>query len=610
VCDVRRSEPTDVYRIRDPQGRFVAEKYRFDKPDGDKDMLWKLPGAGLKDWGLHGTPLASLPLYGSEYGADWNKDDLIVLVEGEKARDFLVRAGLPAVGTVTGASGTPGTAALEVLRDRRVCLWPDGDDAGRKHMERVAEGLHSVAAEVLVYTWHDAPEEVKGPDAADHPAVLSKVPEALDRLLTDLEGAPRWEPTGTSAKAEPKTFSAADLMARKMAPPRWAVPGLVPEGVTVLAGKPKLGKSWLALGLCVATAIGGSALGMQQVEQGSCLYLALEDNPRRLQKRLKKLLVGDAAPAELYMATEWRRLNEGGAEDLERWLEGHPDCRLVIIDTLARFKPRTAGRRTQYDEDRDAVDPLIPIAAEHGVAIILVHHLREMESDDPLDMITGSVGLTGGVDGALVLKRRRGRANAELHADGRDIEKPVELALKWDARAATWTIIGDAEEYRLSERRRMILTVLENADEALGPKDITEILNAKGVDIKCGAVRELLSQMAKDGQVKNLGRGQYIHPDNLQNIPDNADNLTNSERMSGVSERSDEDEVPWKMCRFADLKGIAATMSVCQECQGTLVRQDATMSCAAHRGVYGKRSFCRTNKRPERRNTDRKRRES
>jgi hypothetical protein len=426
-----------------------------------------------------------------------------------------------------------------------VCLWPDGDDAGCKHMERVAERLHGVAAEVLIYTWHEAPEDVKGPDAADHPAVLSKDPKALDRLLTDLEDAPPWKAADLSAEVEAKTFSATDLMAIEMPPPRWAVPGLVPEGVTLLAGKPKLGKSWLALGLCVATAKGGLALGAEQVEQGSCLYLALEDNRRRLQRRLKKLLAGDTAPAELHMATEWRRLSEGGTEDLERWLEEHPDCRLVVIDTLARFKPRTTGRRTQYDEDRDAVDPLAPIAAAHKVAILLVHHLREMESDDPLDMIHGSAGLTGGVDGALVLKRRRGQADAYLLADGRDIEKPVELALKWNADVASWTIIGDAQEHRISERRRRILEVLGNADEALGPKEVTEILNAKGVGVKDGAIRELLSQMTKDGQLKNLGRGQYIHPDNLQNIPDNADNLTNLEQMSGMSERSDEDEVPW-----------------------------------------------------------------
>ena len=118
------------------------------------------------------------------------------MVEGEKTRDALVDAGLPALGTVTGASGTPGPDVMEVLRDRRVCLWPDSDDPGRGHMERIAERLGGVAAEVLVYTWHESPE--KG-DSADHPAIQSKDPKAVDRLLTDLE-----EPLGGKVGLSPR----------------------------------------------------------------------------------------------------------------------------------------------------------------------------------------------------------------------------------------------------------------------------------------------------------------------------------------------------------------------------------------------------------------------
>ena len=331
----------------------------------------------------------------------------------------------------------------------------------------------------------------------------------------------------------PQTVTAADLMSEELPEVRWIVPDILPEGVTFLAGKPKLGKSWMVLGLSLAVATGGVALDTNAVERGEVLHLALEDNRRRLQKRLGLLLTGRDAPEGLHLNLDWPRAGDGGVKALDAWLEEHPDCRLVVIDTLARFKPRAAGRRTQYDEDRDAVDPLGPVAAEHGVGILLVHHLRESESDDPLDMITGSVGLTGGVDGALVLKRRRGRADAFLHVDGRDIETPTELALKFDPNAATWAIAGDAEEYRLSERRRSILRVLGNADESLGPKDIAEM-----ADAPYGATRELLSQMVKDGQVKNLGRGAYILPENLQNSADNTDILTTQEpnvSLSGLS---------------------------------------------------------------------------
>lgn len=320
----------------------------------------------------------------------------------------------------------------------------------------------------------------------------------------------------------PETFTAAELLAMELPPVRWVIPDLLPEGVALLAGKPKLGKSWLSLGLCVAVPTGGVALGTKRVEPGEALYVALEDNRRRLKERLTKLLPGGVAPAGLHIAIDWPRADEGGVEKLDAFLDEHPDCRLVVIDTLARFKPRANGRRTQYDEDRDAVDPLTPLAAEHHVGILLVHHLRETESDDPLDMIHGSAGLTGGVDGALVLKRKRGQADAYLHVDGRDIEQPTELALRFDQNVATWAIMGEAEEFRLGETRRAILKVLEDADEPLGPKEVAELL-----DMKYAVVKQRLYQMSRDGEVRVVSRGMYAA--HTRNETRNLHNLRNFE---------------------------------------------------------------------------------
>jgi RecA-family ATPase len=227
---------------------------------------------------------------------------------------------------------------------------------------------------------------------------------------------------------KPETVTAADLMAAELPPVRWGVRGVLPEGVTLLAGKPKLGKSWLALGLCAAVGAGGVALGTRQVEQGDVLYLALEDNRRRLQKRLGKMLRGPA-PEGLEIAISWPKLDEGGVEALEAWLREHREARLVVVDTLAKIRPRTRGQNV-YQEDYAALEELLPLAAEHEVAIVVVHHTRKMAAADPLDEISGSTGLTGGVDGVLVLKRDRGKADAVLHVDGRDIEEPAEYALK------------------------------------------------------------------------------------------------------------------------------------------------------------------------------------
>ncbi len=120
------------------------------------------------------------------------------------------------------------------------------------------------------------------------------------------------------------------------------------------------------------------------------------------------------APSELEMATAWPKLDEGGVEALEAWLGGHPEAGLIAVDTLAKTRPRTRGQIV-YQEDYVALEELLPLAAQREVAIVVVHHIRKMTAADPLDEISGSTGLTGGVDGVLVLKRDRGKADAVLH---------------------------------------------------------------------------------------------------------------------------------------------------------------------------------------------------
>lgn len=514
---------TVVYEIRDPNGDLVAQHVRVDKPGG-KDVRWRQPDGQN---GLNGTKIHDLPLYGSEEVSGWDEDRLITLVEGEKARDALAAVDLPALGTVTGAGSAPSPEPLEVLRDRRVALWPDADDQGRDHMRRVAENLYGIAAEVR---WYDWPEAEEKDDAADHPAVQGGHYKTVDRLLTELEGCPEWQPP--KGEAETRTITAADLLALDLPEVSWAVPDIIPEGVTILAGKPKLGKSWLALGLCVAVASGGHALGKKEVEKGESLYLSLEDTSRRLQSRLKKVLNGASAPEGMHVNTEWPRLNEGGAEALDEWLTEHPSCRLVVLDTYSKVKPRAAGRRSAYDEDRDAVAPLDPLVEKHGVSILLVHHVRKMPAEDPMDEITDSVGLTSGVDGALVLKRDRGEGDAYLHVMGREIEEETELALTWDPELASWTLAGDADEYRVSKDRRQVIDHLESADGPQKPQEIADALEKS-----TGYMRRLLPDMYREDLIENPAYGKYT----AKSDPGNSGNSSNSSE-EGTSRVTDTDD--------------------------------------------------------------------
>ena len=308
----------------------------------------------------------------------------------------------------------------------------------------------------------------------------------------------------------PVGTTAAELMSKTFAPLRWTVPGILPEGVTILSGKAKMGKSWLALGWCIAVATGGAALGKRKVEQGDALYLALEDNPRRIQRRLKKVLAGEGAPEGLHIYTEWERFDNGGVEALDFWLQDHPNTRLVVIDTLKKVRPRANGNKNIYDVDYEALEPLLPMAAEHNVSIVLVHHNNKMiDPTDPFDAISGSTGLSGGVDGVLMLNRERGKADAFLYVDGREIEDQGEHPLKWDHEVCSWNLSdGEPMEYRMSEERRMIFDALpEHGENGIGPADV-----ARATGDKADNVRYLLGKMVDADEAEKSGYGKYTKP--------------------------------------------------------------------------------------------------
>lgn len=298
-------------------------------------------------------------------------------------------------------------------------------------------------------------------------------------------------------------LSAEQLLKKQFGEPRYAVPGLIAEGLQFLAGKPKIGKSWLALSLAIGVASGTTVLGNRETEQGEVLYLALEDGPRRLQRRLRKLLIGRKTPALLSLATEWPGYEQGAYEAVSDWLGDHPNARLVIIDTFKRIRPHEDVRRSVYAGDYEAVAPLSTMAQSFGVAILLVHHVRKAESlDDPFDLISGSTGLTGAADGMLVLQKKRGTNEGTLHVTGRDVDEQ-ELTLSWDQDRAEWSVLGDAATVQMSRERQEIVDLLVKVGGPASPRVVADLLGKP-----YGTVKKLLWQMAQDGQLSHV-RGFY-----------------------------------------------------------------------------------------------------
>lgn len=301
-------------------------------------------------------------------------------------------------------------------------------------------------------------------------------------------------------------WTADELVACGFPAPRWAIPGIVSEGVTLLAGPPKVGKSWLSLGLGVAVASGGRALGSVSVDAGDVLYLALEDTGRRLKSRLLKVLNGEPASPRLALTTFCEPLPAGGLERIDQWLTDHPDARLVIIDVLARVRGHAPANVNAYDLDYNALVALKRTADQHRVAVVVVHHTRKASSEDFLDAVSGTQGLAGAADSVLVLRRDRGGHDAVLAITGRDIEE-AEHPLKFDPATCTWHMLnGPVEDYRLGDTRREVLAYLRRHDAAT-PSEI-----ARGLDIPEGTAKSTLHRMARASQIDTDGHGHYFTP--------------------------------------------------------------------------------------------------
>ncbi|RVD54536.1 MULTISPECIES: AAA family ATPase [unclassified Mesorhizobium] len=298
-------------------------------------------------------------------------------------------------------------------------------------------------------------------------------------------------------------LTAADLQHMTFPPLRSVIPGFLTEGTTVLAGKPKLGKSWLGMDWCISVAIGGCALGKIECEQGDVLYAALEDNPRRLQRRLRQVIPDRQAwPDRLTLRTSMKRIDEGLLDELRAWANASENPRLIVIDTLAKVRPPAKRSDNPYEADYRAVSPFTDLAAELQLAILIVHHTRKMDADDPLDMVSGTTGLTGGVDSVMVLTRD-GQGTI-LTGRGRDLDD-FESAVKLDS-SGRWTLLGDADEVRRSKERNCILAAVERLGEA-GPKEIADASGLKESNVKV-----LVGKMAEAGELEKVERGRYRLP--------------------------------------------------------------------------------------------------
>jgi len=304
-----------------------------------------------------------------------------------------------------------------------------------------------------------------------------------------------------------------DLMTHEWPEPPWLVPGILPVGLAVLAGRPKVGKSWIALQLAQAVATGGRFLG-EPVGKGPVLYLALEDVPRRLKRRAIQQGWTNIDAACNFMGAENLRkiglLNKGGGARIAKAIRKH-GYRLVVVDTLSRA---ISGDQDSVVEMTAALGPLQTMAQKHNCCVLILDHhnkmaLRDMVDGTPLDVIAnilGSISKAGVADWIGGMYRSQGKEGTSLAFTGRDVEER-QFTLKQDKTTQCWQILSEEGKPRVSEGREQILQILRD----LGRSTCADI--ATGLDRNRGTVYKQLCDMVSAGILEHVKDYYWINED-------------------------------------------------------------------------------------------------
>lgn len=295
-------------------------------------------------------------------------------------------------------------------------------------------------------------------------------------------------------------------------PLRYTVPGVLPEGMTLLVGAPKIGKSWLTLAIGLAVARGGVALG-QRVDQRPVLLLALEDGDRRMQDRSRILLDGESIPAELEYVT--RVAPDRVVDLIGEWLtEYGREAPLVVVDTLGRCMPIALPGETTYQRDYRIGVRLKALSDAHpGTSLVVNHHDRKADADDFVDRVSGTHGLAGSADSTLVLTRRRNDKAGLLQVTGRDVLEG-EYALTFAG--GRWGLDGKdlAEAAQRARTARLIDTLGDRSSAIVSvvnshPEGIRAEKVAESVDLEPKATRDYLGRLASTKKISRFERGVY-----------------------------------------------------------------------------------------------------
>ena len=262
---------------------------------------------------------------------------------------------------------------------------------------------------------------------------------------------------------------------------------LLYPGIYLFVGAPKLGKSFMMAQLAYHIST-GTPLWNYTVRKGTVLYLALEDDYRRLQERLYRMFGTDGAE-NLFFSVSAGQLGNGLDEQLIRFMQEHPDTKLIIIDTLQKVR-EVGGDNYSYANDYEIITRLKKFADRYGITLLLVHHTRKQKADDTFDMISGTNGLLGAADGAFLLQKEKRTGNtATLEVSGRD-HQDQRLHLKRNENTLAWDLERTETELWKEPPEPLLEIIAEKitADFSEWQGTPTELCEFLSVEMKANAL--------------------------------------------------------------------------------------------------------------------------
>ncbi len=346
--------------------------------------------------------------------------------------------------------------------------------------------------------WADVVSQLYGAHAAGGAAQVRRTFDALGKAHPDLIALVAGGPPKRRTR-----WTAEELLATEFPDPISLIVGFLVVGLSYLAGRPKLGKSWMALQLAIAVATGGKFLGVD-AERAKVLYLALEDNARRIKNRAR--LQGMPPSADITFETDWEPFGAGGLAKLMHTVQAE-GYRLIIIDTLSRA---LAGMDQMDGEAMGSIlGSLQRFAVENNISILLVDHHRKAGAEtvqDLVDSVSGATAKTAVADAVWGLFRARGQREATLKITGRDLEDR-EVVVNFDQTTACWQLVGDAAQVRQDTMQGSILHAMaENFDGDATVSDLAGFLERKKQQVS----REVAELCAKGMLVRGDKKGREV----------------------------------------------------------------------------------------------------